>query len=172
MTPVVVAFGSNLGDRQRHIVGALERLERLMQIDRISGLYETRPMYVEDQPSFLNGVVIGRTSLGPLALVSSLKAVEAEVGRLERKRNGPREIDLDLILFGALVLRSSGPTPVQVPHPRMAERRFVLEPLAEVDPAAVVPKIGTVASLLAKDDVQSQSVRRVADAPLPIPSAR
>lgn len=172
MTPVVVAFGSNLGDRRRHIAGALERLKRLMQIDRASGLYETEPMYVEDQPSFLNGVVMGRTSLGPLALVCGLKAVEADVGRLERTRNGPREIDLDLVLFGALVLSSAAQTPVEVPHPRMAERRFVLEPLAEVDPGAVVPKNGTVASLLAQDVVQSQSVRRVADAPLPIPSAR
>ena len=172
MTPVVVAFGSNLGDRTRHIADALERLEQLMQIDRISGVYETEPMYVEDQPSFLNGVVIGRTTLGPLALVSRLKAVEREVGRLERTKNGPREIDLDLILFGALTLRSEADTPVHVPHPRMAERRFVLEPLAEADPVAVVPKIGTVARLLAQDDVQSQSVRRVADAPRPISSAR
>ena len=172
MTPVVVAFGSNLGDRQRHIATALERLERLMQIDRVSGVYETEPMYVEDQPSFLNGVVIGRTALGPLALVTGLKAVEKEVGRLERTKNGPREIDLDLILFGALTLRSKAQTPVQVPHPRMAERRFVLEPLAEVAPETVVPNIGGVASLLAKDVVQSQSVRRVADAPVPIPSGR
>ena len=172
MTPVVVAFGSNLGDRTRHIADALERLEQLMQIERVSGLYETEPMYVQDQPSFLNGVVTGSTNLGPLALVRGLKAVEREVGRLERIKNGPREIDLDLILFGALVLRSDARAPVQVPHPRMAERRFVLEPLAEVDPDAVVPEIGTVARLLPKDDVQSQSVRRVADAPIPIPSAR
>ena len=172
MTPVAVAFGSNLGDRQRHIAAALERLERLMQIDRVSGVYETEPMYVEDQPSFLNGVVIGVTNLGPLAFVTGLKAVEKEVGRLDRTKNGPREIDLDLILFGALTLRSTAQTPVQVPHPRMAERRFVLEPLAEVAPEAVVPKFGAIAQLLAKDVVQSQSVRRVADAPVPIPSGR
>ncbi|MCH8978743.1 MAG: 2-amino-4-hydroxy-6-hydroxymethyldihydropteridine diphosphokinase [Armatimonadetes bacterium] len=172
MTPIAIAFGSNLGDRTRHIVAALERLENLMRIDRVSGIYETEPMYVHDQPSFLNGVVIGSTALGPLTLVTKLKEVEKDVGRLKRIKNGPREIDLDLVLFGALVLRSKTQTPVQVPHPRMAERRFVLEPLAEVAPDANVPKSGVVAQLLAKDDVQSQSVRRVADAPLPIPSAR
>lgn len=171
MTPVAVAFGSNLGDRTRHIAKAIERLGQLVQIDRVSGVYETEPMYVEDQPSFLNGVLTGRTALGPLALVKGLKAVEKEVGRLERTKNGPREIDLDLVLFGALVLDSNGQTPVQVPHPRMAERRFVLEPLAEVAPDVAVPKSSTPAQLLAKDVVQSQSVRRVADAPVSIPSA-
>ena len=172
MTPIVVAFGSNLGEREQNIAKAISLLSTLMTVDRVSHSYETAPMYVEDQPRFLNGVVSGQTALGPIALVKGLKEIEQEVGRLERVRNGPREIDLDLVLFGSLVMTSRTDVPVTVPHPRLEERRFVLEPLAELDPDAVVPQKGSVAALLQRDDVQSQSVRRVEDASVPVQSAR
>ena len=172
MTPIVVAFGSNLGERGENIAKAIARLGSLMTVDRVSHSYETAPMYVEDQPRFLNGVVSGQTVLGPIALVRGLKEIELTVGRMERIRNGPREIDLDLILFGSLVMTSRTQLPVIVPHPRLDERRFVLEPLMEIDPDAVVPQKGSVAALLQRDDVQSQTVRRVEDASVPVQSAR
>lgn len=172
MTPVIVAFGSNLGEREVNIAQAVQQLEKLMIVERVSDCYETAPMYVEDQPSFLNGVVSGLTELGPLALVKGLKMIEQEVGRMARIKNGPREIDLDLVLYGSLVLSSKTAMPVYVPHPRLGERRFVLEPLVELQADAFIPQKGEAGVLLQKDDVQSQSVRRVVNAPVPISSAR
>ena len=82
MTPIVVAFGSNLGDRGQNIAEAIKRLGALMSVERVSHSYETAPMYVEDQPHFLNGVVSGQTTLGPIALVKGLKEIEKQVGRV------------------------------------------------------------------------------------------
>ena len=168
MTRVAIAFGSNLGDRERHVREALKLLERGVAVELVSSLYETAPMYVEDQPSFLNGVAVGETDLGPIALVALLKQIERVVGRTPAERNGPREIDLDLVLYGSLVLRSEGSVSVVVPHPRLAERRFVLEPLHEVAPEEFVPLVGPVDALLEREDVASQSVRRL-DAAVPVP---
>ena len=172
MTRVAIGFGSNLGERQDYIRGALRLLERVVAIEHVSSLYETAPMYVEDQPSFLNGVVVGVTDLGPLSLVEALKRIEAEVGRTPMQPNGPREIDLDLLLYGRLVLNSIGARHVSVPHPAMASRRFVLEPLCEIAPDAFVPFLGPAEVLLEREGVQSQSVRRIEDAAVPVPSAK
>lgn len=161
MTRVAIGFGSNVGAREEHIAAALGMLERVVVIESVSSLYETAPMYVEDQAPFLNGVAVGETDFGPFSLVEALKRIEAEVGRTPAVRNGPREIDLDLLIYGSLSLRSSGARPLTVPHPGIAGRRFVLEPLAEAMPDAVVPFVGLVESLLEKADVQSQEVRRV-----------
>ncbi len=168
MTRVAIGFGSNMGAREDHIRGALCMLERVVAIESLSSLYETAPMYVEDQPSFLNGVAVGETDLGPISLVAALKRIEAEVGRTPAERNGPREIDLDLLLYGHLVLRSFGSREIRVPHPKMAERRFVLEPLFEAAPDAFVPLAGPVEVLLEREGVQSQSVRRVEHAAVPL----
>jgi 2-amino-4-hydroxy-6-hydroxymethyldihydropteridine diphosphokinase len=168
MTRVAIGFGSNMGERESHIDAALRMLERVVAIEAVSSLYETAPMYVEDQPSFLNGVAVGDTDLGPISLVEALKRIEAEVGRTPAVRNGPREIDLDLLLYGRLVLRSLGARSISVPHPSMTERRFVLEPLFEAAPDAFVPLAGPVEVLLEKAGVQSQSVRRVEHAAVPI----
>ena len=171
-TPVVIGLGSNLGDRNDNIGRAIELLAGSLVIENVSGLYETAPMYIADQPTFLNAVLSALCDIGPLELVRTLKQIEQRVGRMERIKNGPREIDLDLLLYGSLVLASKTETPVVVPHPRIGERRFVLEPLLEIDPFAVIPQSGAVATLLQESDVQSQMVRRVSDAPIPIPCAR
>lgn len=171
-TPVVIGLGANLGDRRDNIARAIELLAGSLVIERLSGLYETAPMYIADQPPFLNAVLSARCDIGPLELVRTLKQIEQSIGRMERIKNGPREIDLDLLLYGTLVLTSKTASPVVVPHPRIGERRFVLEPLMEVDPYTVIPQNGAVATLLQKQDVQSQMVRRVSDAPIPIPCAR
>ncbi len=168
MTRVAIGFGSNMGARESHIGEALRMLERVVAIESISSLYETAPMYVEDQPPFLNGVAVGLSDLGPLSLVEAMKRIEAEVGRTPAVRNGPREIDLDLLLYGRLVLKSIGGRGITVPHPAMTERRFVLEPLFEAAPDAFIPLAGPVEVLLEKADVQSQSVRRVEHAAVPI----
>ncbi len=171
MTPVVVAFGSNLGDREQNIARAFSLLESLMVVQEVSGNYETDPMYVTDQPPFLNGVVVGLTDVGPINFVKGLKEIENKIGRVRRTTNGPREIDLDLIQFGQLVLESNGSVKIVVPHPRLAERRFVLEPFFEVAPDAFLPRLGFVESMLHREEVQCQSARRVADARVPVPSA-
>lgn len=169
MTRVAIGFGSNVGKREEHIAAALRMLERVVAIEAVSSLYETAPMYVEDQGAFLNGAAVGMTDLGPFSLVEALKRIEAEVGRTPAVKNGPREIDLDLLTYGSLSLKSTGARPLTVPHPGIAERRFVLEPLAEAMPDAVVPFLGLVDALLERPDVQSQDVRRVERAAVSIP---
>jgi len=145
MVNAVIAFGSNLGDRESRIYEAAQKLG----ITKMSSLIETDPMYVLDQPPFINAVGILETDLGPLALLGLLKETEIAVGRLPRERYGPREIDLDLIAYGALQLKSSygGSVKLHVPHPRLAERRFVIDPLVELAPDFILPGIGPVRNL-------------------------
>lgn len=103
-------------------------------------------MYLSDQPSFLNGVWLATTELDPYALLRLLKETEAAIGRTTGERNGPRLIDLDLIVYGALIYRRDDV--LQVPHPRLHERRFVLQPWADLDSDAIVPGVGRVSDLL------------------------
>lgn len=135
----MVAFGSNVGDSRRFITEALKRLGETGEIERVSGLYESAPMYVENQPPFVNGALLMTTELGPFRLIRELKAIEAGLGRVKRVPNGPREIDLDIVLYGNLRLLSQAPELV-VPHPRAVERKFVLAPLAELDPPLSLAK--------------------------------
>lgn len=170
MTQVVVALGSNLGDREGRIGEAIARLSEWVQEVRISRLYRTAPLYLEDQPEFLNACLIGRTSFGPLRLLRALKAIELALGRRPRGRNEPREIDLDLVAYGRLVFRQAPGLPpgLTVPHPRAGERRFVLEPLFELEPEFVLPDQGAVRELLSRDSVSRQplEVHGVARIPL------
>ena len=148
MTRAYVGLGANLGDRERTI-------RRGGQADRRRAgcpeIRETEPWGYDDQPPFLNAVAEVDTELGARELLDLLLEVERGLGR-ERgagPRYGPRAIDLDLLLFGSEAIDEPGLT---VPHPRLHERRFVLEPLAELDPGLVVPGRGTVAELLAALD--------------------
>ena len=144
-----VGLGANLGDRETTIRTAVDRLRREPRIDvvAVSALRETEPVGPVPQPRFLNGAVVVETSLEPRALLGRLLAVERELGRTrEGPRFGPRTIDLDLLLYGEAVIDEPG---LSVPHPRLHERRFVLEPLAAVEPGALVPWHGTVSEPLA-----------------------
>jgi 2-amino-4-hydroxy-6-hydroxymethyldihydropteridine diphosphokinase len=144
-----VGVGANLGDREATIRRALELLAARPEIDvtAVSGLRETAPWGFTDQPAFLNGAAAVITSLEPDALLAVLLAVEQHLGRTRAgPQYGPRTIDLDLLLYGAAVLDEPGLT---VPHPRLHERAFALEPLLELDPELVVPGRGRVADLLA-----------------------
>lgn len=150
MPLVYIGLGSNLGDRERAIQTALERLrgEEEIEVVAVSALRETDPVGYQDQPRFLNGVAALETQLEPSALLGRLQAVERELGRdRSGPRFGPRTIDLDLLLYGDE--RIDEPDLV-VPHPRLAERTFVLEPLAELDSALEVPGRGSVRALLAR----------------------
>jgi 2-amino-4-hydroxy-6-hydroxymethyldihydropteridine diphosphokinase len=150
MAPVVfLGLGSNLGDREAAIAGALERLlARGFRVTRRSSLWLTEPVGGPPQGWFLNAAAGGETDLTPEALLEACLDTEREMGRVRTVPNGPRTIDVDILLFGDE--RRGGPGLV-LPHPRLAERRFVLEPLAEIAPDVVVPALGlTVRELLAR----------------------
>ena len=146
MTRSYVGVGSNLGDREETIRAAIAALPDVVAV---SELRETDPVGVTDQPPFLNGAVALDTALAPRELLEALLAVERQLGRERRERWGPRTIDLDLLLYGCEAVDEPGLT---VPHPRLHERRFALEPLAELDPDLVVPGRGRVADLLSELD--------------------
>jgi 2-amino-4-hydroxy-6-hydroxymethyldihydropteridine diphosphokinase len=133
-----IGIGSNLGNRQASCVEALRRLEKLpmTRLGRVSSLYETEPVGEGHFASFINGVVELSTELSPRAVLTELLAIEADLGRDRGSSDPARPMDLDLLLFGDLIQRE----PVLIiPHPRMHERRFVLEPLAEIAPDIVHP---------------------------------
>ena len=145
--PVAIALGSNLGDRQAHLDFAIGELRRLIQPLRISTFIETDPVDVPDvQSPFLNGVVVGETTLSPGDLLAALLAIERMRGRQRPHRHAARTLDLDLILYGDWLVNEPG---LAVPHPRFRERRFVLAPLAEVAGEWLDPVTGqTVSALL------------------------
>ncbi len=144
MTRAYVGLGSNLGDREATIRAAVAALPGVVAV---SGLRETEPVGPVEQPPFLNGAVALETELSPRELLDVLLAVERELGRVRRERWGPRTIDLDLLLYGDRVVDEPG---LSLPHPRLHERRFALEPLAELDPELAVPGRGRVKDLLAE----------------------
>lgn len=152
MTRVYIGLGANLGDRERTIRRALDLLaaEPGVRVVAVSALRETEPVGLVDQPRFLNGAAALDTELSPRELLERLLAVERALGRRrDGQRFGPRTIDLDLLVYGDLELDEPRLT---VPHPRLHERRFALEPLAELDPELVVPGRGPVSALLAALD--------------------
>jgi 2-amino-4-hydroxy-6-hydroxymethyldihydropteridine diphosphokinase len=150
MHTAYIGIGSNLGEREVTIRHALELLasDPDLEVEAVSAIRETDPVGVVDQPRFLNAAIRLTTELAPGLLLERLLAVEHKLGRVrDGERYGPRTIDLDLLLYGAEIVDEPG---LCVPHPRLAERRFVLEPLAELDPGLVVPGLGPVQALLAK----------------------
>ena len=133
-----IGFGSNIGDRLAHIQNAIHVLSKTegITLQKISSVYKTAPVGYEAQAEFLNGVAAIQTSLSPLSLLHTLKDIETEVGRQHRIRWGPREIDLDILIYGDLCLQTEK---LVIPHPEMHLRRFVLVPLAEIAPDVVHP---------------------------------
>ena len=148
MPRAYVGLGANIGDRERTIARALDLLRASpgVRVAAVSSLRETEPVGCADQPPFLNGAVALDTDLAPRALLELLLGAERQLGRVrEGPRYGPRTIDLDVLVYGDEVVDEPGLT---VPHPRLHERRFALEPLAELDPGLVVPGRGPVGTLL------------------------
>lgn len=133
---VCLALGSNLGDRLTVMRAASKALAPYVTLTAWSGIYETHPVYVTDQPLFLNAVVRGTTTLDPMGLLYTVKDLELELGRRPTFHYGPRVIDIDIIFYDQLALHS---TELSIPHTLMAERLFVLKPLADVAPEWVHP---------------------------------
>jgi 2-amino-4-hydroxy-6-hydroxymethyldihydropteridine diphosphokinase len=155
---VYIALGSNVGDRGENLRVAREQIEAPdLRVLRASSIYETAPRDVENQPWFLNQVIECETELFPRQLLGRLQKIERAMGRKRTIAKGPREIDLDILLFGNAVVKAPE---LEVPHPRLAERRFVLEPLAELVPEKKHPGTRrTMREMLA--GVMSQAVRKL-----------
>jgi len=146
MTPVAIALGSNLGNRERNLRDAAQRLNASVADLRLSSFHETEPEGVGIQPRFLNAAAVGNTALSAQDLLAQLLAVERALGRERPYRGAPRTIDVDLILYNGAVIDEPGLT---VPHPRFRDRRFVVEPLSEVAPDWIDPVSGrTIRELL------------------------
>ena len=133
-----IGFGSNIGDRLAHIQNAIQALSKTegITLQKISSVYKTDPVGYEAQAQFLNGVAAIQTNLPPLPLLHTLKNIETTIGRQHRIRWGPREIDLDILIYGDMCLQTEK---LVIPHPEMHLRRFVLVPLAEIAPDLVHP---------------------------------
>jgi 2-amino-4-hydroxy-6-hydroxymethyldihydropteridine diphosphokinase len=156
-----VALGSNLDDPAAQLARGIVELGRIpgTAVGRVSSLYRSAPVGYRDQPDFVNAVALIATCLGPRQLLDALLEIERRHGRHRGVPNGPRTLDLDIVLYGNRVLHEPGLT---VPHPRMHERAFVIVPLAEIAPRRVVPGRGSVSRLLARID--AGTVTRLADA--------
>lgn len=148
--PVYLALGTNIGDRQANLQIAKQRMSPEVIVMRESPIYVTPPWGYENQPDFLNQVIEGQTDLSPKQLLNYLKGIEREMGREKRIRNGPRLIDLDIIFYGHRVVNEED---LQIPHPRLEGRAFVLVPLNDLAPDFVHPTLGkTVQELVAETD--------------------
>lgn len=164
MAQVYFSLGSNLGDRAQNLAEALHGLRARVALTRVSAVYETAPVGYAQQPDFLNIACVGETTLKPAALLRFVKQIEQRLGRQATFRFGPRLIDVDILLYDDLLLDT--PT-LTIPHPRLAERAFVLAPLAEIAPNVVHPGLQrTAAELLAAVSAQ-QVVRTALQLPAP-----
>ena len=151
LIPAYIALGSNLDDPVRQVEGGIEELAMLpdSRLGAVSSLYRTAPVGLEDQPDFVNAVAMIETELTPRALLDELLAIEKRYARVRSVKNGPRTLDLDILLYGDTPHAEDALT---IPHPRMHERAFVLVPLAEIAPDAVVPGLGKVSELAERAD--------------------
>lgn len=138
---VYLGLGSNIGNRAEYLSEAVDAIRKLdaCTVKQISSIYETEPWGDMDQPDFLNQVVEVETQLGPRGILSECKKIEKTLGRKNGKTGEPRTIDIDLLLYGDRIVEETG---VQVPHPRIRMRRFVLVPLKEIAPDVTIPGSG------------------------------
>jgi 2-amino-4-hydroxy-6-hydroxymethyldihydropteridine diphosphokinase len=151
---VFLSLGSNIGDREKNLRSAIAALPKLgVRIKKVSSIYETEPVDLLEQPWFLNCAVEGETTVPPAALLKKLRELEQQMGSKKLVSRGPRLIDLDILVYGRQTIDSPE---LQVPHPRMHLRRFVLAPLAEIAPDLKHPSwSGTAAQLLATSEDKS-----------------
>jgi 2-amino-4-hydroxy-6-hydroxymethyldihydropteridine diphosphokinase len=153
-----LSLGSNVGDREKHLREAIQRLETVGRVVAVSSVYETEPVEFADQEWFLNCVVALETEKMPEQLMTALLRIEREMGRQRTENKGPRNIDLDILLVDDLVVDAPE---LSIPHPAMHQRRFVLEPLAEIAPEARHPVMKKSARELLDDLPAGQAVRRI-----------
>jgi len=157
---VYLSLGSNLGDRSANLRTALEKLEDFGTVAAVSSFYETEPVELAAQPWFLNCAAKLDTEKMPRQLIAGILALEQSMGRQRRQKNGPRIIDIDILLFGTSVIDISSLT---VPHPKLHQRRFVLEPLAEIAPEARHPVFKRTMRELREALPAGQTVRRIVE---------
>lgn len=144
---VVIALGANLGNPRQQITDAITEIGKVVEVKKTSSLYETEPFKVIDkQPNYINAVLIGETELQPKELIKELLAIETKLGRQRSFQNAARTIDIDIIDYEGFFMESAELT---LPHPRAFERRFVLEPWAQIEPDAVLREHGPIKELLA-----------------------
>jgi len=155
---VYLSLGSNVGDRENHLREAITRLESTGHVVSISSFYETEPVEVTNQAWFLNCAVQIETTKMPKQLMAAVLEIEREMGRQRTQNKGPRIIDIDIILFGDSVVNSSELT---IPHPAMHQRRFVLEPLAEIAPEAGHPVFKKTVLEMLRGLPMVQTVRKI-----------
>lgn len=157
-TDAYIALGANIGDPVATVRAAVDALAGLpgLRLLQASSLYRTAPVGLQDQPDFINAVARTETDLAPHALLDALLSLEARFGRIRQERNGPRSLDLDLLLYDGLALDTPSLT---LPHPRLHLRAFVLVPLAEIAPDLAIPGRGTVAAWLPA--VANQAIQRL-----------
>lgn len=153
-----LSLGSNLGDREAHLREAIRQLTALGNVQSVSSVYETQPVEFTDQPWFLNCAVAIQTSSAPETFMQQLLAIEKTMGRRRIQKKGPRTIDIDILLFGALVLNTPELT---IPHPAMQTRRFVLAPLAEIAPEVRHPVLKKTVRELLQELPAGQTVREL-----------
>jgi 2-amino-4-hydroxy-6-hydroxymethyldihydropteridine diphosphokinase len=155
---VYLSLGSNVGDREAQLRDAQQRLAKLGRLTGLSSVYETEPVEFTQQPWFLNGAVAIEISHTPQQLMASILRIEEEMGRRRVQKKGPRNIDMDILLFADVVMESKELT---IPHPAMHYRRFVLEPLAEIAPQALHPVLKKTIRELLDALPDGQTVRRI-----------
>lgn len=154
-----IGLGSNLGNRLENLTKAVELVDKddSTSVSNISKIYVSEPKYISEQPDFLNAVIKIETSRSPSDLLDLLHKIEVEIGRVRDKKNGPRLIDLDILFYGNEIIKSDN---LEIPHPLLYERLFVLKPLMDVNSKYVCPVTGkTVSELLTiTDDKQSSEI--------------
>lgn len=159
MPTVYLSLGSNIGNREANLSAAIAALPLAsIQVKLVSSIYETEPVDFLDQPSFLNCVVEAETNLRPHALLQSLRAIESQLGSKKEFAKGPRKLDLDILLYNSQAITTPD---LQIPHPRMLQRRFVLTPLAEIAPNLKHPSWPATTAALLEQLTDPSHVRRL-----------
>lgn len=162
MPTVFLSLGSNIGDREKNLRTAITALaEASVRVTRVSSFYETEPVDLREQPWFLNCAAQAETELPPLELLRALREIESHLGSRKLVPKGPRLIDLDILLYGEETIDTPE---LQVPHPRMLLRKFVLMPLAEIAPNLKHPSWGEIVSQLLDGLGDSSAVRKLSEA--------
>lgn len=158
MARVFIGIGSNIGDRKANCLSAVDKMAKLgISVRQVSPLYETEPWGLKDQPGFINAVTEADTDHCPRKLLTTLKQIEAEMGRREALKWGPRVIDLDILLYGDKVVQEEG---LRIPHPLLHLRDFVLTPLCDIAPGVVHPELCKTVSVLKEELKHDQDFKR------------